>query len=129
MKRFLCIFFFLLYTLPMFAADTPTPTVTPTATWTPVCNTHPCNTSVTAAATDTHALGSFEGRKYLIVVNIADEQLFLAMDASAVLNEGIVLSAAGNPGDRWECPYPCQFFGYINVISTSGSKKMVITEW
>lgn len=83
----------------------------------------PANKSVGSSTTE--ILVASTSRKYLCIVNDSDEIIYLAFGASAVLNKGIRLNAAGGV---------CEIFGInicqqaVNGICASGSKNVTIQE-
>jgi hypothetical protein len=78
--------------------------------------------AVTVGATTTVALAANASRKRAILVNDADETIYLALGSAAVMNAGIRLNANG--GVHVED----LFTGAINAISASGSKNLCVTE-
>ena len=81
------------------------------------------STNVSVGATTTVALAANEARRYAVLVNDSDEDIYISLGAAAVLNKGIRLNAYGGTlnisGDR-------PFRGAINAICTSGSKNLAI---
>jgi len=80
-------------------------------------------TNATVGVTSTLALAANEARKYCILINDSDEEIYLSLGSTAVLNKGIRLNRKGGlieiGGDK-------PFRGAIYAISTTGSKNLSI---
>lgn len=58
-------------------------------------------------------------------VNDSDEDIYLRLGATAVMNEGIRLNAAGG---SFTIDAGFRYTGIVTAICSSGSKKLVVTE-
>lgn len=85
------------------------------------------HTAVTAAATTTKALSANDKRKSAVFINDSDEVIYLAFGVNAALNTGIRLNASGGNYEMSQL-IGNLYQGQINCISTSGSKKLLVTE-
>ncbi len=87
----------------------------------------PVHTVVTAANATTRVVDANENRVYLLLVNDSDEAIYIKFGAAAALNEGIRLNASG--GSFEMSPANANLYtGFINAISTSGNKKLLVTQ-
>lgn len=82
--------------------------------------------NATVGATSTTVLAANTARKYLLLCNDSDEDIYVSFGAAAVLNKGLRLNAGGGifemvMGDM-------QFTGIVYAISTSGSKNLSYIE-
>jgi hypothetical protein len=89
--------------------------------------TSPKHTAVTVGTGTTLALAANTGCQTRVFVNDSDEAIYLSFNASAVLNAGIRLNANGGSYEMAE-KFGNLYQGVVNAISTSGSKKLLVTE-
>ena len=90
-------------------------------------------TSVSTATTTKQAIGSSNtqvivsnaSRKFAVFVNDSDEVIYLDLSATAVMNEGIRLNAAGG---SYEINLNNLYTGEVSAICASGSKNLTVTE-
>jgi len=87
------------------------------------------NDSVTVGSSTTVVSSAKEERQYVVLCNDSNETMYLAINASAVLNKGIRL----DPGEKFiiekvaiDTKANCN--EVINAICTSGSKVLTICE-
>ena len=80
--------------------------------------------NVTVAATSTRVMAENPERRFLQLVNISDENIFLAFGVQALQNKGLCLAANGvltlTEGNMW--------LNSIWAICASGSKILTIQE-
>ncbi len=76
------------------------------------------NTKITVASASTSVVSSNTNRNRVILVNDSSEAIYLALGATAVMNEGIRLNANG--GSLIETEYT----GVISAICSSGGKNL-----
>ena len=89
--------------------------------------TTPTHTVVTVGATTTAALAANTSRIYALLINDADEAIYIKLGASAALNAGIRINANGGNYEMSE-QLGNLYQGAINAICASGSKKLLVTE-
>ena len=77
---------------------------------------------VSVGATSTTVLAANADRRYAIIVNDSDENIYLKLGSSAEMNKGIRINSAG--GTFMENIYT----GIITGICSSGSKNVTVTE-
>ena len=82
-------------------------------------------TTATIAATTTEALPARSGRKYAVITNISDQNIYLALGADAVQDAGIMLAPYGG---NYTISGDGPFRGAVNAICASGGKKLSILE-
>ena len=80
------------------------------------------NTKVSVGSTSTTVLAANANRRFAVIVNDSDEDIYLNLSGTAVINEGIRINANG--GNYVEDIYT----GIITGICASGSKNVTITE-
>ena len=85
----------------------------------------PTPTKVSVGSSDTTVLAAFGGRSYAVFVNDSNETIFLALGATAVINEGIRLNANGG---SYEIKGENLWLGEVSAICASGSKNLTVTE-
>lgn len=83
------------------------------------------STKVAVGATSTAVLSQNTDRKYLGLVNDSDEEIYLSLSGTAVINEGIRLNASGG---AFELISTDMYIGAITAICASGSKNLTVTE-
>jgi hypothetical protein len=81
------------------------------------------STKVTIGATSTTVLAAYDARKYCVLCNDSDEEIYISFGTAAVLNCGIRLNRKGGiieiAGDK-------PFRGAIYGICTTGGKNLAI---
>jgi len=83
------------------------------------------HTTIQVATTSTIVLPANSNRKYLLIVNDSDTNMYLSFGVDAVLNEGIPVSASGN----YELQPWFISTQAINCIHGGvGDKKLLVTE-
>lgn len=80
--------------------------------------------SATVGVTSTKILNAKSGRRFAIICNDSNEDIYLSLGASAVLNKGGVLS----PGGVLNIDGTCPFKGEIYAICASGGKNICTLE-
>ena len=83
------------------------------------------NTKVSVGSTDTQVLAANSTRKFAVFVNDSDEAIYLSLSATAVINEGIRLNAAGG---AYEINLMNLYTGEVSGICTSGTKNITVAE-
>lgn len=83
-------------------------------------------TKVTVGNTTTVVLAAdaSDKREYVAIVNDSDEPVYIALGATAVMNEGIRLNAGGG---ALELSGENQWQGAINGICASGGKNITLS--
>lgn len=89
--------------------------------------TSPKHTVVTVGTGTTVALAANTGCQSRLFVNDSDEAIYLSFNTSAALNSGIRLNAAGGSFEMSE-KFGNLYQGNVNAISTTGGKKLLVTE-
>lgn len=89
--------------------------------------TTPTHTVVTVGATTTQIVAANANRKYLLLINDSDENIYLKLGAAGVINAGIRLNANGGSYEMFAIVGNI-YTGAINGICASGSKKLLVTE-
>jgi len=84
------------------------------------------HTTIQVSTTSTIVLPANSNRKYLLIVNDSDTNMYLSFGTDAVVNEGIPISASGN----YELQPWFISTQAINVIhgGTIGTKNLLVTE-
>ena len=85
----------------------------------------PVNSNVTVTSTSGPILAFNSGRKYAVIVNDSDADIYLALGVTAVVNKGILIKAAGG---SYEINADNMFRGVVNGVTASGSKNVTVTE-
>ena len=80
------------------------------------------NTKVSVGSSSTTVLALNANRIAAILVNDSDEEIYVSLSGTAVMNEGIRLNASG--GNLIETEYT----GIITAICASGSKNLTVVE-
>jgi len=83
------------------------------------------NTAVSVGAASTAILSANSTRLFAILVNDSDEEIYLALGDTAVMNEGIRLNASGG---SFEINSNNLYTGAITAICTSGGKVLTVVE-
>jgi hypothetical protein len=79
------------------------------------------NFNVSVGSSSTQVLAANSNRKLLILVNDSDEDIYIALGATATLNSGIRLNKKGGSLTLDDPKYT----GVVNAICLSGSKNLV----
>jgi len=79
------------------------------------------NFNVSVGSSNTQVLAANSSRKLLILVNDSDEDIYIALGATAILNSGIRLNKKGGSLTLDDPKYT----GIVNAICSSGSKNLV----
>ncbi len=79
------------------------------------------NFNVSVGSSNTQVLAANSSRKLLILVNDSDEDIYIALGATATLNSGIRLNKKGGSLTLDDPKYT----GVVNAICSSGSKNLV----
>ena len=79
------------------------------------------NYNLSVGASSTQVLAANSSRKLLILVNDSDEDIYIALGATATLNSGIRLNKKGGSLTLDDPKYT----GVVNAICSSGSKNLV----
>lgn len=83
------------------------------------------NTGVSVGTSTTQVLASNANRLYAAIVNDSDNEIYLALGASAVLSRGILL----NPnGGSFEITSVNPFTGVINAICAVAAQVLTVVE-
>lgn len=77
------------------------------------------NGATSVGSSTTEILAANVSRRYAVIVNDSDEEMYLGLGASAVMNEGLRLNRHGG---AWWCFGANLYTGAINGICSSGSK-------
>jgi hypothetical protein len=83
------------------------------------------NTKVDIGSTSTSVLGTNLTRRFLFLVNDSDENIYVSLGPTAVLNEGILLTAGGG---ALTLDIASMWLGSISAICASGSKNLTVSE-
>lgn len=83
------------------------------------------NTKVSIGSSSTSVLSANETRKHVVFVNDSDEDIYLSLSDTAVINEGIRLNAHGG---SYEINLNNLYTGAISAICASGSKNLTVVE-
>ena len=83
------------------------------------------NTKVDIGSSSTSVLASNANRRFLFLVNDSDENIYVSLSGTAVLNEGILLTAGGG---ALTLDIASMWLGAISAISASGSKNLTVSE-
>lgn len=87
----------------------------------------PASSVVNVGTTSTTLLSSNTSRKYALLVNDSDEDVYIKLGATAVLNQGIRINANGGSYEL-SLGNGNLYTGSVNGICLSGSKKILVTE-
>jgi len=82
-------------------------------------------TKISVGSSDTQVLVANAARKFAVFVNDSDEAIYLDLSATAVMNEGIRLNAAGG---AYEINLLNLYTGEVSAICASGTKNLTVTE-
>ena len=83
------------------------------------------NTSVTVGLISTSVLGANSIRRFLFLVNDSDENIYVSLSSTAVMNEGILLTAGGG---ALTLDTASMWLGTVSAICLSGSKNLTVSE-
>jgi len=83
------------------------------------------NTNVVVGSSSTTVLVSNSSRRFLFLVNDSDENIYVSLGSTAVMNEGILLTAGGG---ALTLDIASMWLGAISAICASGSKNLTISE-
>jgi hypothetical protein len=83
------------------------------------------NSGVLVGSTSTFILAANSSRRFLFLVNDADEDIYVSLGSAAVMNEGVLLTAGGgaltlDTTSMWQ--------GAIYAICASGNKNLAVCE-
>lgn len=85
----------------------------------------PTSGNVAVTNTSGPVLAFNSGRKYAVIVNDSDADIYLALGVTAVVNKGILIKAAGG---SFEINDQNMFRGVVNGVTASGSKNVTVSE-
>lgn len=87
----------------------------------------PTHTAITVGAATTVIAAANANRKYLLMVNDSNEDIYIKLGAPGVLNEGIRINLGGG---NYEISIRNgnSYLGAINGICASGAKILLVTE-
>ncbi|MEX2395875.1 MAG: hypothetical protein WD491_02570 [Balneolales bacterium] len=87
----------------------------------------PNHTTKTIGSTTTEVIAKNNSRRYLLLVNDSNEDMYIKLGVDAVMNEGIRIPSDGGSyemtageGNVWQ--------GAIDAICSSGSKTILVAE-
>jgi hypothetical protein len=83
--------------------------------------------AVTIGAASTEVRVANTARRYLLLVNDADEVIYVSLGVAAAANTGIRLNASGGSYEIGRASGSL-YTGAIYAICASGSKKLLVTE-
>jgi len=83
------------------------------------------NTKVDVGSSSTAVLSANSTRRFLFLVNDSDENIYVSLGATAVLNEGILLTAGGG---ALTLDIASMWLGSITAICLSGTKNLTVSE-
>lgn len=83
------------------------------------------NTKVEVGSVSTAVLGANSSRRYLFLVNDSDENIYVSLSSTAVMNEGILLTAGGG---ALTLDIASMWLGEISAICASGGKNLTVSE-
>lgn len=83
------------------------------------------NTKVDVGSTSTPVLSTNANRRFLFLVNDSDENIYVSLGPTAVLNEGILLTAGGG---ALTLDIASMWLGSISAICASGGKNLTVSE-
>lgn len=83
------------------------------------------NTKVDVGLVSTSVLGANSTRRFLFLVNDSDENIYVSLSSTAVMNEGILLTAGGG---ALTLDIASMWLGAISAICLSGSKNLTVSE-
>lgn len=83
------------------------------------------NTGVAIGSASTSVLAANLTRRFLFLVNDSDENIYVSLGGTAVVGEGILLTAGGG---ALTLDIASMWLGSITAICTSGGKNLTISE-
>jgi len=83
------------------------------------------NTKVEVGAVSTLILGVNLGRRFLFLVNDSNENIYVSLSGTAVMNEGILLTSGGG---ALTLDIASMWLGSISAICASGTKNLTVSE-
>ena len=83
------------------------------------------NTKVDVGSSSTAVLSANSGRRFLFLVNDSDENIYVSLSSTAVLNEGILLTAGGG---ALTLDIASMWLGSVSAICLSGTKNLTVSE-
>jgi hypothetical protein len=89
--------------------------------------TTPTHAAVSVGTSSAQALAANANRKYALLQNDSDTDMYISLGASAALHQGVLLKASGGFYEMSE-PAGNLYRGLVNVISTASGKNIMITE-
>ncbi len=95
--------------------------------WVPASTSSLVHTAVTAGAVSTVALAANASRKYAVLVNDSDKEVYIMVGETAVLNQGIRINPNGGSYEM-AAVYRNLDLRVINAISSAADKKLLVTE-
>lgn len=82
-------------------------------------------TSVSVTTSSTELLAANTNRKWCVLTNVGNKDVFLAIDATALVNKGILL---GKGGGSIQMGADIMSTGALNGITASGTASVLIQE-
>lgn len=83
------------------------------------------NTKVSVGLVSTLVLGANPNRRFLFLVNDSDENIYVSLSGTAVMNEGILLTSGGG---ALTLDIASMWLGSISAICASGTKNLTVSE-
>ena len=83
------------------------------------------NTKVDIVLVSTSVLSTNSIRRFLFLVNDSDENIYVSLSGTAVMNEGILLTAGGG---ALTLDIASMWLGEISAICLSGTKNLTVSE-
>ena len=83
------------------------------------------NTKVDVGSSSTSVLSLNLNRRFLFLVNDSDENIYVSLSSTAVMNEGILLTAGGG---ALTLDTASMWLGTVSAICLSGSKNLTVSE-
>jgi hypothetical protein len=83
------------------------------------------NTGVVVGSSSTLVLAANLSRRFLFLVNDSDEDIYVSLGSTAVMNEGVKLTAGGG---ALTLDSTSMYRGAIHAICLSGGKNLTICE-
>ena len=83
------------------------------------------NTKVDVGMSSTLILGANAGRRFLFLVNDSNENIYVSLSGTAVMNEGILLTSGGG---ALTLDIASMWLGSISAICLSGTKNLTVSE-